>query len=58
MYIVSIRAGHSDYTGFRQVIDITKPEVVIPIHTENKERIKELTDKAVILEDMECYRML
>jgi len=50
-------SGHADYTAFNELLDITKPEVVIPIHTENKERIKEYTDKAVILEDMEIYEM-
>lgn len=50
-------SGHADYTAFNQVIDITNPEAVIPIHTENKEKIKEFTDKAVILDDMEIYEI-
>lgn len=50
-------SGHADYTAINQVLDITKPDVVIPIHTENKEKIREYTDKAVILEDMEIYEL-
>ena len=46
-----------DRECIKQVIDITKPEVVIPIHTEVPEKIKELTDKAVILKDMETYEV-
>ena len=48
-------SGHADYTAFNQVIEITKPNAVIPMHTENKEKIKDFTDRAVILEDMETY---
>lgn len=48
-------SGHADYTAFNAVIDITKPDAVIPIHTEKKEKIKDFTDKAIILEDMEEY---
>ena len=48
-------SGHADYTAFNQVIETTKPNAVIPMHTENKEKIKDFTDKAVILEDMETY---
>lgn len=48
-------SGHADYTAFNQVIEITKPNAVIPMHTENKEKIKDFTDKAVILEDMEAF---
>ena len=48
-------SGHADYTAFNQVIEITNPKAVIPMHTENKEKIKDFTDKAVILEDMETF---
>ena len=48
-------SGHADYTAFNEVIDITKPDAVIPMHTENKKKIKDFTDKAVILNDMEIY---
>lgn len=50
-------SGHADYTAFKQVIDITNPDAVIPMHTENKERIKDFTNKAVILDDMEVYEL-
>ncbi len=50
-------SGHGDRECIKQVIDITKPEVVIPIHTEVPEVIKELTDKAVILQDGEIYQV-
>ena len=44
-------SGHADYTAFKQLFDITKPDIVIPIHTEDKYKITEYTDKAVILND-------
>ena len=56
--IISLHtSGHADYTALKQVIDITNPEAVIPIHTENKHGIKHYTDKAVILEDGEIYEV-
>lgn len=33
-------SGHADYLTITQVLEITKPDFVIPIHTENKERNK------------------
>lgn len=50
-------SGHGDRECIKQVIDMTRPEVVIPMHTEVPEAIKELTDKAVILKDMEIYEV-
>ena len=50
-------SGHADYECIKQVISILKPKAIIPIHTENKERIKDYTDKAVILSDMEVYEV-
>ena len=50
-------SGHADYTAFNQIIEITNPNVVIPMHTENKEKIKNFTDKAIILDDMEVYEL-
>lgn len=50
-------SGHGDRECIKQLIDMTKPEVVIPIHTEVPEAIKELTDKAVILKDREVYEV-
>ena len=48
-------SGHATPEAIKLVIDITKPKVVIPIHTEGKEKIKEVTDKAIILEDNEEF---
>ena len=48
-------SGHATPEAIKEVIDITNPKYVIPIHTEDKEKIKELTDKAVILEDNEEF---
>lgn len=50
-------SGHADYIAFNQIIEITKPNAVIPMHTENKEKIKDFTNRAVILEDMEIYEI-
>ena len=48
-------SGHATPEAIKEVINITKPNYVIPIHTEDKEKIKELTDKVVILEDGEEF---
>ena len=48
-------SGHATPEAIKQIIDITNPKAVIPIHTEGKEKIKELTNKAVILEDNEEF---
>lgn len=48
-------SGHATPEAIKSVIDITNPKVVIPIHTEGKEKIKELTDKAIILKDSEEF---
>ena len=56
-YNLSYFTDTGDRECIKQVIDITKPEIVIPIHTEVPEAIKELTDKAVILKDMEIYEV-
>ncbi len=50
-------SGHADNLTIRKMIELTAPNVIIPIHTENKQRIKEYTDKAVILEDMETFEL-
>lgn len=50
-------SGHADYTAFNMVIDITKPKAVIPIHTDKKDKIREFTDNAIILDDMEIYEI-
>lgn len=50
-------SGHADYLTIQKIISITKAKAVIPIHTENKEGIKQYTDNAVILEDGEIYEL-
>lgn len=50
-------SGHADYIAIKEMINITKPEIVIPIHTENKEKIRLYTNNAVILNDGEIYKV-
>ena len=50
-------SGHATLSAIKNVINITKPDVVIPIHTEDKYKIKELSNKAKILEDNEEYNL-
>ena len=50
-------SGHADHTAFNEVIEITDPKAVIPMHTENKDKIRDFTDKAIILDDMEVYEV-
>lgn len=50
-------SGHASYSAFKLLFDITKPDIVIPIHTEDKYKITEYTDKAVILNDMETLEI-
>lgn len=54
-YIYLHTSGHATPEAIKKVIEITNPNVVIPIHTEEKEKIKELTNKAIILEDDEEF---
>ena len=54
-YINLHTSGHATPEAIKEVINITNPKYVIPIHTEDKEKIKELTNKAVILEDGEEF---
>ena len=47
-------SGHADSYTFKEILSITNPKIAaIPIHTEYGERLKEYTDKAVILQDNE-----
>ena len=54
-YIYLHTSGHATPEAIKEVIKIINPNVVIPIHTEQKEKMRELTDKAIILEDKEEY---
>jgi ribonuclease J len=46
-------SGHADIDTIREVINYIKPNIVIPIHTINKMKAKELFKNSVILEDNE-----
>lgn len=50
-------SGHGNKECIKQVIDITKPEIVIPIHGTQPKKIEELTDKALVLNDMETLEI-
>ena len=50
-------SGHADYEAFKMLFDITKPKVAVPIHTEDKYKIKEFTQNATILEDGEILEI-
>lgn len=50
-------SGHADYLTIQKIISMTRPKAIIPIHTENKEGIKQYTNNAVILEDGETYEL-
>lgn len=54
-YIYLHTSGHANPKSIKKIIEITNPNIVIPIHTEEKEKIKEITDKAIILEDNEEF---
>ena len=48
-------SGHATPKALKEVIDVTDAKVVIPIHTEKKEEITKLTNRALLLEDNEEY---
>ncbi len=48
-------SGHATPKALKEVIDVTDAKVVIPIHTEKKEEIQKLTNRALLLEDNEEY---
>ncbi len=35
-------SGHADENAVRKLIDTVNPDVIIPVHTENAERFKEI----------------
>ena len=57
-YIYLHTSGHADKASIKEIIDITEPNAVIPIHTEHKEMIKELTNNSKILEDEEEFLII
>lgn len=46
-------SGHADIRTIKKVMELLNPRIIIPIHTTNKSKIKELFKTAVILEDNE-----
>ena len=41
-------SGHADETAIKELIETVKPKKLIPIHTENAERFKELASEIVV----------
>ena len=50
-------SGHATPEAIEELKDVTNPKYVIPIHTEKKDKMKEITDKAIILEDNEEFEI-
>ena len=50
-------SGHADESAMKLVNDILKPNIVIPIHTDNKERAKEIFDTAIDVHDNEPIKI-
>ena len=51
-------SGHASKSAIKDVLEITKPKAIIPIHGENPENFRKLNvsaDKIVILRDREVY---
>lgn len=46
-------SGHADIKTIKELIDIIKPNKIVPIHTVNKEQLKEIFENVIILEDNE-----
>ena len=41
-------SGHADENAVRKLIETVNPEVIIPVHTENTERFKELAPEILV----------
>jgi len=46
-------SGHASINTIKEVVNILKPNIVIPIHTKNKMKAKEIFKNSVILNDNE-----
>ena len=53
-------SGHATPEGIQQLLDITTPDIVIPIHTEHPEILTNIypKDKVRLLEDGECFEVI
>jgi ribonuclease J len=54
-YIYLHTSGHASPEAIKKVIEVTSPDIVIPIHTDEKGNINKLTNKAKLLEDGEEF---
>lgn len=41
-------SGHADENAVRKLIDTVNPDVIIPVHTENAERFKEIVPEILV----------
>ena len=41
-------SGHADENAVRKLIDTINPDVIIPVHTENAERFKEIAPNVLV----------
>ena len=41
-------SGHADENAVRKLIDTVNPDVIIPVHTENAERFKEIAPEILV----------
>jgi ribonuclease J len=46
-------SGHADINTIKKMLEITNPSIIIPIHTTDKNKMKELSDKVCLLDDNE-----
>jgi ribonuclease J len=46
-------SGHADINTIKEVADYLNPNIIIPIHTTDKFKVKELLKNSVVLEDQE-----
>jgi len=44
-------SGHADRRSLQKIVDKLNPKSVIPIHTENREGYKIITDNVINIED-------
>lgn len=42
-------SGHADINAIRTAIEITQPEIVIPIHTESPDKFKDIAGSRTVL---------
>ena len=50
-------SGHADKSAMEYVKEHLKPNIVIPIHTTNKEKAKEIFDNVIDIKDNEVIKI-